>query len=535
MGGASLICPECQQAPPKAASTPYCRACHAVRFINGLTHTKDQWAGKPFALRPWQEQIVRELFGRVRDDDPTRRSYRTAYIEVPRKNGKSELAAALALYGLVGDGVQGAEVYSAAADRDQAALVFNVAAQMVRNDPRLAARLKIIDSQKRIVDHKTGSVYRAISAEAYSKHGFNASMIIYDELHAAPNRELWDVLTTSQGARREPLVIAITTAGYDRHSICWEQHDYATRILEGVVTDPAFYPVIFSAPADADWTDEAVWKAANPALQDFRDIEEMRALAHKAKEIPALQNTFRRLYLNQWTEQEERWIDMAAWDDCAGPDDWRELRQRMKGRPCVGGLDLSSRTDLTALVLAFEDEDRVVLVPWFWCPAEGIEKRSRKDRVPYAEWVRDEALIATDGNVVDQGFIREDINRIAADYLLQQIAFDPWNATKICVELEGDGIDVVQVRQGFRSLSEPTKHLGALVTGRTLVHGGHPMLRWMASNMVVRFDPNGNLAPDKGKATERIDGIVAAVMALTGLIASENGPSVYESRGALVL
>jgi phage terminase large subunit-like protein len=301
----------------------------------------------PFEPRPWQVAIIRELFGRMRADDPKRRAYRTCYIEVPRKNGKSEICAAIALYGLIGDGIQGAEVYSAAADRDQAALVFNVAAQMVRNDPVLASRLKIIESQKRIVDHKTGSFYRAISAEAYSKHGFNASLLIYDELHAAPNRELWDVLTTSMGARSEPLVVAITTAGYDRHSICWEQHDYAIKILDGIVTDPAFYPVIYAAPADADWTDEQVWTAANPALGDFRDIDEMRALAHKAKEIPALQNTFRRLYLNQWTEQSERWLDMAAWDACQPPGalNWQQLRERMKGKPCFGALDLSSRTD----------------------------------------------------------------------------------------------------------------------------------------------------------------------------------------------
>ena len=293
------------------------RARRALQFISALTHTKDRWAGKDFEPRPWQVAIIRELFGRMRLDDQSRRAYRTCYIEIPRKNGKSELAAALALYGLVGDRVVGAEVYSAAADRDQAALVFNVAAQMVRNDRMLSARLKIIDSQKRIVDHQTGSFYRAISAEAYSKHGFNASMVIYDELHAAPNRELWDVLTTSTGARSEPLVIAITTAGYDRHSICWEQHDYARKVLDGIVTDPTFYPVIYAAKDDADWTDEKVWHHTNPALEDFRDIDDMRALAHKAKEVPALQNTFRRLYLNQWTEQAERWIDMAAWDACA--------------------------------------------------------------------------------------------------------------------------------------------------------------------------------------------------------------------------
>jgi phage terminase large subunit-like protein len=462
-------------------------------------------------------EIIRELFGRMRADDPTRRAYRTCYIEIPRKNGKSEVAAALALYGLVGDGVVGAEVYSAAADRDQAALVFNVAAQMVRNDPALSARLKIIDSQKRIVDHKTGSFYRAISAEAYSKHGFNASMVIYDELHAAPNRELWDVLSTSMGARSEPLMVAITTAGYDRHSICWEQHDYATKILDGLITDPSFYPVIYAAAEDADWTDEAVWKAANPALGDFREIDEMRATAHKAKEIPALQNTFRRLYLSQWTEQAERWIDMAAWDACqpAGASDWKELRERMKGKPCFGGMDLSSRSDLTALVLVFPDDDGgLTAVPFFWVPEEGAAKRSRKDRVPYEQWIREELITATPGSTVDQTFIRADINRIATDYRLKELGFDPWNASKIETELEGDGIHIVEVRQGFPSLSGPTKDLGALVTSRKLRHGGHPVLRWMASNMVVGQDPAGNLKPDRSKVTEKIDGIVALIIGM---------------------
>ena len=512
------------------------RAEKALRFVRNLTHTKDKWAGVAFNPRPWQEAIIRELFGRMRSDDPTRRAYRTCYIEIPRKNGKSEIAAALALYGLIGDGVTGAEVYSAAADRDQAALVFNVAAQMVRNDKALSARLKIIESQKRIVDHKTGSFYRAISAEAYSKHGFNASLIVYDELHAAPNRELWDVLTTSQGARSEPLTVAITTAGYDRHSICYEQHHYARQILDGVVEDPSFYPVMYAAAADDDWTDEDVWRRANPALEDFRDIEEMRALAHKAREIPALQNTFRRLYLNQWTEQSERWIDMAAWDSCVGPATWRTLREDLRGRPCWAGLDLSTRTDLTALVLAFrDDDDGVTLLPFFWCPAENIERRGRTDRVPYAQWVREGLLTATDGNVVDQGFIREDIHRIAREYQVQGVAFDPWNASKLCLELQDDGLDVVEIRQGFRSLSEATKHLGALVTGRRLRHGGHPMLRWMASNMVVRQDPNGNLAPDKGKAAERIDGIVSAFMALGRVIADPDSTSVYETRGVIAL
>ncbi len=289
------------------------QADRAVRLINQLTHTKGPFAGQSFNLRPWQTKIVKQLFKTRRDG---LRQYRTCLLMLPRKNGKSELAAALAIYFLLFDGEIGAEVYSAAADKDQAALVFNVAAQMIRNDPELEAQCELIDSQKRIVHRRSGSFYRAISAEAYSKHGFNASVVIYDELHAAANRELWDVLSTSQGARAQPLMMAITTAGYDRHSILWELYAHAQKVLENPSIDPTFLPILFEAPIDADWTDERVWKRANPALGDFRSLEEMRTAAARAKEIPAQENTFRRLYLNQWTEQASRWISMAAWDAC---------------------------------------------------------------------------------------------------------------------------------------------------------------------------------------------------------------------------
>jgi phage terminase large subunit-like protein len=512
----------------------------AVKVINNLTHTKGKFAGHPFDLRPWQEhEIVRPLF---QTNEDSVRKYRTCLLMMPRKGGKSEIAAAFAIQGLMFDNELGAEVYSAAADKDQAALVFNVAAQMVRNDAYLSSRLKIIDSQKRIVDHKTGSFYRAISAEAYSKHGFNASRVIYDELHAAPSRELWDVLTTSMGARSQPLTVAISTAGYDRHSILWELYSHAKRVEERPELDPTFLPIIYEAAQDADWTDEAVWKSCNPALGDFRSIEDMRIACRRAQEIPAQENVFKRLFLNIWTEQSERWIDMAAWDECnlgllAKTSDWKALRERMKGRPCHGGLDLSSRTDLTALALIFDDDhDETVVVPFFWVPEEGASKRSRTDRVPYEQWIKDGLITATPGNVVDQGFIREDINRLAKVYKIRDLAFDPWNATKLAVELDQDGIKITEMRQGFRSLSEPTKHLGALVTGRKLRHGGHPVLRWMASNMVVRQDPNGNLSPDKSKVTERIDGIVATIMGIgAALVNQEREPEyfvgVYGGRG----
>jgi phage terminase large subunit-like protein len=289
------------------------QAQRAIRLVNQLTHTKGPFAQQSFDLRPWQIQILKQLFKTRKDG---RRQYRTCLLMLPRKNGKTELAAALAIYFLLFDGEIGGEVYSAASDKDQAALVFNVAAQMIRNDPELEAQVEIVDSQKRIVHRKSGSFYRAISAEAYSKHGFNASVVIYDELHAAPNRELYDVLTTSQSARAQPLMFAISTAGFDRHSILWELYTHAKRVKENPSLDPTFLPILFEAPMDADWTDERVWKKANPALGDFRSLEEMRVAAARAKEIPAQENTFRRLYLNQWTEQASRWIAMPSWDAC---------------------------------------------------------------------------------------------------------------------------------------------------------------------------------------------------------------------------
>jgi phage terminase large subunit-like protein len=505
------------------------RADKALRFVANLTHTKDKWAGVPFDPRPWQKQIIGEMFGRMREDDPARRAYRTCYIEIPRKNGKSELAAAFALYGLIGDGVTGAEVYSAAADRDQASLVFNVVAGMVRNDPVLSGRLKIIDSQKRIVDHKTGSVYRAISAEAYSKHGFNASMVIYDELHAAPNRELWDVLSTSQGARHEPLMIAITTAGFDRNSICYEQHDYGRKILDGVITDPAFLPVIYSIPDDADWTDEALWMQANPALQDFRDIEEMRAMAHKAKVIPALQNTFRRLYLNQWTEQNERWIDMAAWRRCPQSPPDAELL----GVPCYGGLDLGMSDDFTAWVRIWPLEDgRVVVKARFWIPESARDKYQMR---PYADWGRAGVLTITQGTTTDYAFVQQQVLEDCHASAVREIAYDNKFAEQMSQNLIGEGLMMVDQPQGFQ-LNEAIRLKNELIADGKLCHGHNEVLTWMASNYIVRHGVRGDVRPDKQKAGDKIDGQVALDMALMRWVAAEKeGPSVYNTRGVMTV
>jgi phage terminase large subunit-like protein len=503
----------------------------AVGFINRLRHTKGEWAGKRFGLRDWQEKVVRDIFGML--DDDGNRVVRTAYVEIPRKNGKSEIAAAIALYLLFRDGEYGAEIYCSAADRDQASLVFNVAAQMVRMEPQLFAACKIIDSQKRIVRHDKGSFLKAISAESRTKFGFNAHGIIFDELHVQPNRELWDTLTTSTGARTQPLTFAITTAGYDRNSICWELHDYARKVRDGIVDDPTFYPLLYSAPEEADWTDEEVWAECNPALGDFRDLGEMRTLCARAKETPALENTFRRLYLNQWTKQETRYIPMDKWDACASDTDLEDLG----GKECYGGLDLASTTDIAAFVLVFPQGEDYHVLPHFWIPEENMAERVRRDRVDYDFWVNKGLVTATPGNVIDYKWIFQTIDEAAQRYDILEIAFDRWGATKIVQELMERGMNVVQFGQGYKSMSPPTKELLNLVLQGRLRHSGNPVLRWMADNLVVDQDPAGNFKPNKQKSTEKIDGMVATIMALDRAIRLEGKQptSKYETEDVVVL
>jgi phage terminase large subunit-like protein len=498
--------------PPAAPRDP-------IAFVNSLTHTKGAFAGQTFHLRPWQVRILKRLFKKRPDRV---RQYRTCLLMLPRKNGKTELAAALAIYGLLADGEQGAEVYSAAADKDQASLVFGVAAQMIRNDPALNAECYIVDSQKRIVHRTSGSFYRAISAEAYSKHGFNASMVIYDELHAAPSRELYDVLSTSMGARKQPLLLAISTAGFDRHSILWELYQHATKVADHPALDPTFLPILYEAPAAADWTSEKVWRKANPALGDFRSLEEMQIACARAREIPAQENNFRRLYLNQWTEQSSRWIQMAAWDACQQPI----TRASLRGRRCYVGMDLSSTTDLTALVGVFPDEDGFDVLAQCFVPADRIRERSRRDKVPYDQWARDGWLPAIAGPAIDYEVVRQALLVWCADFDVQFVAFDPWNATDLVSRLEKqDGIRCVPMRQGFASLSAPTKSLEKAILARQLRHDGHPVLRWCVSNVAVDSDPAGNLKPSKVASTERIDAVVALVMAVDLMDRNARTPS----------
>ena len=511
------------------------KAQRVVRFIEALRHTKGEFHGQPFHLLPWQEKIIRDVFGTVRDDDPTMRQYTTAYIEIPKKNGKSELGAAIALNMLINDDEWKAEVYSCASDRQQAAIVFDVAVDMVRQSPALMKRVKIIPSTRRMIYQPTGSIYQVLSSEVATKHGLNVSACIFDELHTQPTRALYDVMTQGSGdARRQPLWFFLTTAGTDRNSICWEVHQKALDILEGRKNDPRFYPVLFGLPDEADWTNEENWYRANPSLDHTITIDKVRDAFHKAQETPADENQFRQLRLNQWVKQSVRWMPMDKWDECVGVVDPYAL----EGRACYAGLDLSSTSDLTALVLVFpptsEDEPYIAL-PFFWLPEETLSLRVRRDHVPYDQWAKRGFIQTTEGNVVHYGFIERFICQLGERYNIREIAHDRWNATMMVQTLEDDGFTMVPFGQGFKDMSPPTKELMRIVLEHKLCHGGHPVLRWNMDNAFVRTDPAGNLKLDKEKSTEKVDGAVALVMALDRAMKNQGGDSVYNHRGLIVL
>ena len=510
-------------------------ADYAVMFIESLCHTKGTWAGKPFELIDWQEQIIRDLFGILKPNGY--RQFNTAYVEIPKKMGKSELAAAVALLLTCGDGEERAEVYGCAADRQQAAIVFDVAADMVRMCPALSRRVKILASQKRIIYKPTNSFYQVLSAEAYSKHGFNIHGVVFDELHTQPNRKLFDVMTKGSGdARMQPLYFLITTAGTDTHSICYETHQKAKDILEGRKIDPTFYPVIYGADESEDWTDPKVWRKANPSLGITVGIDKVRAACESARQNPGEENAFRQLRLNQWVKQAVRWMPMEKWDACAFAVNEGDL----EGRVCYGGLDLSSTTDITAFVLVFpptDEDDRYVVLPYFWIPEDSMDLRVRRDHVPYEVWERQGYLMTTEGNVIHYGYIEKFIERLGEKFNIREIAFDRWGAIQMVQNLEGMGFTVVPFGQGFKDMSPPTKELMKLVLEKRIAHGGHPVLRWMMDNIYIRTDPAGNIKADKERSTEKIDGAVATIMALDRAIRCGNvsTASVYDDRGILFI
>ncbi len=509
------------------------KADRAVTFIENLCHTKGKWARTPFWLLPWQEQLIRDIFGIVKPDG--NRQFRTAFVEICKKVGKSELAAAVALYLLYADNEPSAEVYGAAADRQQASIVFDVAKQMVEMSPALMKRSKLMGATKRIVNYSNAGYYQVLSAEVGGKHGFSVSGLVFDEIHTQPNRQLYDVLTKgSSDARQNPLHFIITTAGNDRHSIAYELHTKAVDILEGRRVDPTFYPVVYGLKDDDDWEDEANWYKVNPSLGYTVDIERLRDAYREAKQNPADEVTFKWLRCNMWVSSTVAWIPDAIYMRGNEEIDAALLERR----DCYAGLDLSSTGDITALVLIFpprDENEKYVLLPYFWIPEETIPRRVKANSVPYDIWEKQGYIMSTEGNVIHYDFIEKFIMDLSEKYHILEIAVDRWNATQMIQNLEGEGFTIVPFGQGFSSMSAPTKEFYRLLMEGRIIHGGNPVLRWMAGNVVIDTDPAGNIKVTKAKSKEKIDGIVAAIMALDRCIRQEGqSGSVYDERGLLV-
>ena len=511
------------------------KAARAVEFFaQFLKHQKGLKAGEAFELLDWQTNLLATVFGWV--DEEGRRRYRRVWLEIPRKNGKSTLSSGLGLFLLFGDGEQSAEVVSAAGDREQAGIVFDVAKGMVQGDPMLSKLAKVL--RREIRYERTNSVFRVISSDAGTKHGMNLSGLIADEVHVWPNRDLFDTLHTSMGARSQPLSVCITTAGHSRTSIAWEQHDYALKVRDGTIRDARFLPVVYAAPEGSDWTKPETWEAANPSLGVSISREYLEQECQRAQEVPGYVNTFLRLHLNVWTEQDTRWLPMEAWD-AAG--EAKIEAEKLDGRECWVGVDLGSTQDTTAVVAVFPESDGgVTVLPWFFLPKDNVEARERRDRLPYRTWSHEGFIDLTPGVVTDYAFVESRILELVERFRVREVTLDRWNATDISNRLAQAGAPVTWMGQGYRSLSGPSKRLEELVLSGKLRHGGHPILRAQASQVRVESDPAGNIKPTK-KTTgsrqnaERIDGIVALVMGLGRVMDSiepqEDANEVYADRG----
>jgi len=478
----------------------------------------DDFYGQPFMLLDWQYQILWDVYGTV--NEKGYRQYRYAYLEIPKKNGKTTLIAGLGLYHLTCDG-PGGQIYCCAADRGQAELVYKAAVQMVNQEPELdyeqGGILKILDSKKEIWNTETGSFLKVLSAEAYTKHGLNPSVVIFDELHAQPTRDLWDVMTFGAGAaRKEPLWWVITTAGDDpdRHSIGWEVHEYARRVRDGEIEDPAWYVKIYCADEEEDIFDEAVWYKANPSLGHTIDIESVRQEALRARNDEAQEKLFRWLRLNQWVSVKSvGWLPLSLWDATVG--NWNPAE--LVGKKCYLGLDLSSTIDLTGACLLFPPQEGIP--DWralfeAWVPEESMKERVKRDQVPYDKWVKQKYLHATPGNVVDYEFVEARILALNKQYEIVEVDTDSWNSRMLTQRLIKNGITVVEVPQQMAHMSPPMKEIERLSKTGQLTHEAHPVARWCWGNVVIVVDGNGNIKPMKNKCKEKIDLIVAMINAM---------------------
>lgn len=509
-------------------------ADYTIRFIENLKHTKGKWHGKEFKLLPWQEEVVRDIFGTI---DPTTgfRQYDMAYIEIPKKQGKSELGAAIALYLLCADEEYEAEVYSCATDKGQASIIFDVAVAMVEQCPALRKRIKPVLSQKRLIYLPTNSVYRVLSSDVKNKHGYNVSGCIFDELHAQPNRDLWDVMTKGAGdARDQPLTLALTTAGNDENSICFEQHQKAIDIIEGRKISRNFYAKIYGLTQDDDWEDERNWYKANPSLGYTVSIDKVRKAYLDAKGNPVDEAIFKQLRLNIWGEKALAWMPMQDWDANSDIIDPKQLI----GRECYGGLDLSSTLDMTSFVLCFpprNDGEKYIFLAYYFIPEDNIHERVVRDHVPYDKWLAEGHIEATPGNVVDYRYIEQQVKELASRYVIKEIAYDRYNATNIILNLMDEGFTMVPFGQGYKDMSPPTKLFYTEVKRRNIIHNNNPVLKWNFGNAKAETDAADNVKLSKKYSREKIDGAIATIMAYDRASRSESDAgSVYDDRDMIV-
>lgn len=544
-------------------------AQHAIDFFGFLRHVKGDLAKSPetsgFVLAPWQVFIVANLFGWF-NLSSGRRRFTETHIEIAKKNGKSTLMAGIGLYMLIADGEPGAEVYSAACTKEQACIIFEVAEQMVKQSPFLKSKVQTFRNNLNVV--QTGSKFMPLAADKGPLDGKHIHCGLIDELHEHPNRDVYDVIARGTIQRSQPLLLSITTAGVDRESICWLQHEYGIKVLQNMVRPEGenFFAFITCADEGDDWLSDAAILKANPnvGIPGGLELDKIKAARGKAMSIPAEKNEFLRKHLNVWTSSDDAWLEHGAWEKCCTAGELansiplrEKLLQKMRGVPVLmkttegkeiwsypmprrafGGLDVAECEDVVAFVLVFPPCDRVVkkeidkatkqvveitiqdaddkwvLVPWFWIPEAYVEAQGKKNRAPYDTWCKAGQLLKTPGNTIDQEAIRNKILELKQLYNLGEIGYDSWGASWLGPKLESDGCKMIKIPQRFELLSNPTKMLTKFVHDGVIEHGNNMPLRWMASNVQLLKDSNGNQRPDKGKSRNKIDGVVASVMAV---------------------
>ena len=501
-------------------------AMRAIHFIEKLKHTKGEWAGQRFRLEPWQQFVLWNIFG-WKNADGTRR-FRYAYIEIARKNGKTALSAGIGLYMLFADGESRPEVYSAATVKDQAKICFSDAVEIVK-----ATDLKnyLTPYRNSIVYELKGGTMKPLSSDYGTHDGLNPSCGIIDEFHAHKDSGMFDVIKSAFGARRQPLMFVITTAGFNKSGACYAYRENVIKVLRGVNEDDSLFGIIYTLDDKSEWDDPKMWIKANPNLGVSLSADYLADQVKDAKNRPEAVRNVMTKNVDLWVDAERTWILDDAWQKCIG------TTADLKGCACWGGLDLSNVSDITAYVLLFHENDRFQLLPHFWIPEEKMREKIRKENINYDKWVAEGYVTVTPGNVIDYDFVKADILRIVADYDLRTSAYDRWNSSQTIIDLQNEGMECNPFGQGYGSMSAPTKEFEKLVLTGKIEHFGNPVLRWMLASTLVKTDPAGNIKPDKEKSTQKIDGIVAAIMALgewmTAQANDERNP--YENRGLLTL